>query len=178
MKKLMLLLMMAGVVGMAYGLNPDSFEISCTPSLTYAVTISTPAGGLTFTGVAPNTTYVNSSTATVTNSGNVSADWKIKGTELNNWTLGAASGSNIVRLLGALKSVIAVSGDFSTTDDLITTAEREMNNIQHTVDQTGNDVTISDQRLLSIRLDSPTDSTYETVQKFRVEIKAYPSSTF
>jgi hypothetical protein len=158
--------------------NPDSFEISCTPSVQYAVTISTPADGLTFSNVAVNTTYVNVATATVTNSGTSVADWKIKGVALNNWQLDTAPGQDKIRLLGALKSVLADSADFNTADDVITTGESAMDTTHFSVNQNGDNVAKDATRLLSLRLDSPSDTTYDTVQKFRVEIKAYPASTF
>ena len=178
MRKLFLLVVLAGMVGMVYGLNPDAFQISCTPSVNYSVQISTPAAGLAFSAVAVGTTYVNSSTATITNNGDVTADWKIKATALNTWTLGATPAQNVARLLGALKSTLAVTGDFDTALDLLTTGEENMNATKYTVDQTGGDVAKTTNRLLSIRLDSPTDTTVDVEQKFRVEVKAYPSGTF
>lgn len=180
MKKILLTLVVVGILGITvYAANPDSFEITCTPQVTYAITISTPAGGLTFSNVQMNTTYVNSSTATITNSGNVTADWKIAGYKMSNWSLGAAPAQNVVRLLAALKTELATEAEFSTTDDLIVEAtERNMNSTLHTVNTTGDNVPANGSRLLSIRLDSPTDTTYDTEQKFRIEIRAYPASTF
>jgi hypothetical protein len=177
MKKVAAAVAMVLVGGMAYGAVSDAFEVSVTPSVQYAVTITTPAAGLAFTGVAPNTTYVNLDTATVKNTGNVSADWTIKGTALDNWTLAAAPGNNAVRLLGVLKTVNAISGDFNTTDDVIN-AEANMTATNYAADQNGNNVAVNAEKLLSVRLDSPTDTTYDTTQKFRVEIKAYPASRF
>mgnify|MGYP001025898813 CR=1 FL=1 len=157
--------------------NPGAFLVSCTPVVTYAVEISTPAGGLEFNAVNVNTTYINSSTATIRNSGNVSADWRIRGFNLDTWTLGATPGLNTARLLGRLNSSLADT--FNVSNDLIDTAvERNMSGTQHAGDQNGDNVPANATRLLSIRLDSPTDTTVDNTQRFRIEIRAYPASTF
>jgi len=142
------------------------------------VTISTPAAGLTFGTVDLNTSYVNSSTATVKNTGNVSADWKIKGIKLDTWDLGSAPGADTVRLLGVFKTSLASSGDFDVSLDTITATEANMNSTNYSVDANGDNVAVNGTRLLSIRLDTPTDSSVDVEQRFRVEIKAYASSTF
>jgi len=175
------ILMAAAVVvlgmGMAQAVSPDAFEISVTPSLNYSVAIATPASGIEFTGIDVGTTYVSADTATVTNDGNVSADWKITGTALDDWTLGAAPAANVARVLAILNSEAAGSGDFDTSNDDIG-PEANMDATNFTGDQTGNDVAASAQRLMSIRLDSPTDTSYDSTQRFRVEVTAYPSSEF
>jgi len=182
MKKMVIALLvvfgLAGLGQVAFGANPDAFEISCTPSIQYAVTISTPAAGLTFGTVDLNTSYVNSSTATVKNTGNVSADWKIKGVKLDTWDLGSAPGADTVRLLGVFKTSLASSGDFDVSLDTITATEANMNSTNYSVDANGDNVAVNGTRLLSIRLDTPTDSSVDVQQRFRVEIKAYASSTF
>ena len=179
MKKLILAAVAVAIgVGAVYAANPDQLIVTCTPSLTYAVTISTPAAGLTFSAVDVNQTYVNTDTATVTNSGNVSADWTIKGAAIDTWQLASAPGSDAVRLLGCLKDGTATSGEFDVNLDTITVVEADLNAYNYTAGTTGNNVAVSGSRLMSLRLDSPTDSTVSIDQKFRVEIKAYVSSKF
>ena len=168
-------------IGVAYANNPDAFLVTCTPSLIYAVTITTPAAGLTFPAVSTGTIYVNASTAVVTNSGNVSSDWTIKGTAVagNVWQLGNTPASDTARLLVCLKNGIASSGDFTVNLDTISATEANMDNVNYAVGgQNGNGVPAAATRMLSMRLDSPTDSTVNTNQQFRIEIKAYPASQF
>ena len=176
-KKFISLLVILFGAAMIYAADTDSFEITCTPILTYSVTISTPATGLSF-NVEPGQSYVYSSTVTVKNTGNVSADWTISGISLNTWTLGATPGPDTVRLLGVFKTSLANSGDFDVSLDTITATESNMKNPNYYVDEDGNDVPKNGTRLLSIRLDAPTDTSVDTEQKFRIEIKAYPSSKF
>lgn len=170
--------MVLGLVGIGYGANPDSFQVSCTPSVTYAITISTEGAALSKTGAEINQQYVYSTTATVVNSSGAKADWKIKGAALSTWTLGASPAEDTVRLLATLKSSIAILSDFNTTDDVITTGESNMDATHYADDQNGNNVSASGQKLLSIRIDTPTDTTVDTEQSFRVEVKAYPAATF
>ena len=164
--------------GLCFAANPDSFEISCTVAVNYAVTITTPSGGLSFSNVDVNTTYVNTSSAAIQNTGSVSADYTIKGTNLDEWTLAAAPGSNAVRLLGTMMNGAAGSGDFDVATDTIAASEANMDATNYTNGQTGDDVSTSAYRELWIRLDSPTDTTYDTQQDFRIDVKAYPASTF
>ena len=164
--------------GLCFAANPDSFEISCTVAVNYSVAITTPSGGLSFSNVDVNTTYVNTSSAAIQNNGNVTADWTIKGTNLDEWTLGAAPGSNQVRLLGTMMNGPAGSGDFEVLTDTITASEANMDGTNYTNGQTGDDVTSTSYRELWIRLDSPTDTDYDTEQKFRIDVRAYPSGTF
>jgi len=178
MKKLLSAVAMAAIAGSLHAASSDSLEISMTPVVTYSVVISTPANGLAFGNVNLNATYVSATTATITNNGNVSADWKIKATALNTWQLGATPGLDTVRILAVLKSAVASSGEFDTTNDLLTTTEKNMDNVQFTVDQTGNNVPASGVRLLTTRIDTPTDTSVDTEQKFRIDITAYPASTF
>ena len=165
------------LAGPGIAVNPDSFEITCTPVVTYSVTISTPASGMEFTSVDVNQTYVSLTSATVTNNGNVTADWKITGQALDDWMLGAAPAADTVRLLGMLNSAPAAQGEFSAADDVIDT-EADMDSTSYAGDQDGNNVAPNADRLLWIRLDSPTDTSYDTTQRFRVLIQAYPSSEF
>jgi hypothetical protein len=178
MKKLLSAVAMTAIAGSLYAASTDSLEISMTPVVTYSVAVSTPANGLVFGNVNLNTTYVSPTTATIINNGNVSADWKIKAAALNTWQLGAAPGLDTVRILAVLKSAIAASGEFDTSNDLLTVSEKNMDNTQFTVDQTGNNVPASGVRLLTTRIDTPTDTSVDTEQKFRIDITAYPSSTF
>ena len=184
-KSILLLAVLLLGATLSYAADTDAFEVSCTLLLTYGITISTPdagVGGLIFSNVNVGETLVNdTSSATITNSGGVTADWTIKGTELTEWTLGAVPGDNVASLYGTLKAAAPiVLGDFDVAFDTITTTEPNMDGTNYTNDQTGNDVdeSVSDERLLWIRLDTPTDTDYQTEQKFRVEIKAYPASTF
>jgi hypothetical protein len=177
-KLLMVAVVVAVGMGMVYGANPDSFIVTCTPSLTYAVTISTPAAGLTFPAVVVGQSYVNTDTATVKNSGNVSADLTITGAALDTWQLASTPGSDAVMLLGCLKAGIASTGDFDVTLDTITTVEADMNTYNYTAGTTGDNVAVNGTRLLSLRLDAPTDSLVNVDQKFRVDIKAYVASKF
>lgn len=166
------------VSGAVYAANPDTVEVSMTPTVTYSVQITPPGGGFAFGNVSLNTSNVHSSVATVKNNGDVSADWKIKGIALNNWVLGAAPGSNTVRLMAVLKSSLATVAEFDTTNDVINAGEANMDATLYSVNQDGNNVPAAGERSLSLRLDTPTDTSYDTEQKFRIEVKAYPSSSF
>jgi len=180
MKKTILaaLAVVAMGLGMVYAGIQDAFIVTCSPSLTYAVTITTPSAGLTFPAVAVGQSYVNSDTATVKNSGNVSADWTIKGAALDTWQLGSSQGSDTAMLLACLKSSIAGLGDFDTALDTVTASEADMNASNYSAGQNGNNVAMNATRLLSLRLDSPSDTSVSDDQRFRVEIKAYVSSKF
>jgi len=166
------------ITSAVYGANPDSCEVSCTPVISYSVAISTPADGFALGNVNLNTTYVHSATATIKNNGDASADWKIKGAALDTWTLGSESGADTVLLLGVLKAGLAASGEFDVTNDTITVTEANMDATHYSVDQNGDDVAKDATRNLSIRMDTPTDTSVTTEQRFRIEIKAYVSSTF
>ena len=181
MKKTLLIAALAVVMagGMAFAANPDSFDISCTVAVTYAVTITTPTGGLTFTNVDVNTTYVSDSSATVKNTGSASADLKIKGTALGTWTLGAAPASNVVRLMGAFKdAATAVEGDFEVANDTITVTAQNMDATHYSIDQNGNNVAKNASHGLWVRLDTPTDTDTTAAQSFKVDVQAFVSSTF
>jgi len=172
-------------LGLVYGSgsNPGSFQISCTPSVTYAVNIDTAGAALSFPTVSVNTTYVNNSTATITNTGNVSADWELTGSAVGStvWTLGTSTTAlNTVMLYGALKTSIPTSADFTTYGDTITTTLTNMSatNFTATGGQNGKNVAVNATRVLSLRLDSPTDTSVTTAQTFQVTITAVPTSTF
>ena len=53
-----------------------------------------------------------------------------------------------------------------------------MNTTNYANGQDGNNVAKDATRLLSIRLDSPSDSTVDVPQSFRIDIKAYAASKF
>lgn len=177
MKKYLLLLVILIFSSLIFASNPASFEISCTPIVTYSVTISTPPGGLTF-NVEPGNSYVNISTVTIKNTGNVSADWTIRGIPLDTWQLGTTPGDNTIRLLGVLKSSLATFEEFEIDKDTITENERNMKSPNYSVDQDGDNVPVNGERLLSIRVDAPTDTSVDTQQRFRIEIRVYPRSKF
>ncbi len=179
MKKIFLFLVLFTMFrGLSYAVNPNSCEVSCTPTVTYSVSIDTPVAGFAFGNVNLNSSYVYTTTATIKNNGGVSADWTIKGAALNNWVLGTAPANNTVRLMGVLKSSLAVVGDFNTTNDVIGGTESNMSATNYSVDQNGNDVPVNGPRVMSVRLDTPTNTSADTQQKFKIEITAYQSSRF
>ena len=160
--------------------DKDAFEISVTPLVTYAVSISTPANGLSFSNVDLNTAYVNASSATVTNAGNASADWTVKITALNNWTLGttlADNGSDKAVLAAKFNTAATITGSYTDNDVLLVT-EKNADVTNFAGDQNGNNVVKNAEKLLWIYVKTPTDTTYDTAQKFRVEVKAYTASKF
>ena len=181
-KKLILSVVLLMVIGMGigYASDKDAFEISVTPLVTYAVQISTPANGLSFSNVDLNTAYVNASSATVTNAGNASADWTVKITALNNWTLGTAltdNGSDKAVLAAKFNTAATNTGSYTDNDVLLVT-EKNADVTNFAGDQNGNNVVKNAEKLLWIYVKTPTDTTYDTAQKFRVEVKAYTASKF
>jgi len=178
-----LLAVMAVVVlgmGISYGATSDNFLVTVTPSIVYNVAIATPAAGLTFSGVTVGQQLVAASSASIQNTSTVSADWTISASALDNWTLGATPGNEVASLYAKLKvSPPADQNDFNVQYDTLTTTEANMNASNYTSGgQTGNDVPSNMQKALWVRLDTPTDTAWNTQQRFRVVVTANPASTF
>ncbi|OGS28088.1 MAG: hypothetical protein A2297_07045 [Elusimicrobia bacterium RIFOXYB2_FULL_48_7] len=180
-RSLAVLALFAVTADLVYGVNPDSFEISVTPNIVYSVLISTPEGGIAFTSNDLNTAYVNAGSATVTNNGNIVADWTMKATALNTWTLGTTlsdnGGDNKMVLAAQFNGALPLAGDYVDAD-VLTTSEKDASTVNFAGTQNGDDVAKTDSRLLWIYVKTPTNTTVEIAQKFRVEVKAYPASRF
>lgn len=180
---LSVLILVFGIItsSVIYADNPASFEITCTPIVTYSVTISTPSNGLDFGFVELNTTYIHQTSATVKNTGNVRADWTLRAIALDTWTLGTQNlndtGLNKAVLAAVFNSTPPALSSYENSD-VLTSVEKDANEINFAGDQNGNDVLKNGERLLWIYLRTPTDTTVDTQQRFRVEIRAHPSSRF
>ncbi|MCX7940404.1 MAG: hypothetical protein N2555_01350, partial [Endomicrobia bacterium] len=127
MKKTILAILLALLVGYMYAANPDSFEVSVTPVVNYSVQISTPAGGLDFGARELNNVYVLTTSATIRNNGNVRADWTVKATALNTWSLGSTltdNGLDKAVLAALLNSGVPSVSDY-TDSDVLTTTEKD-----------------------------------------------------
>ena len=106
----------------AHAVNPDAMQISVTPSVTYAVTItSVNANGYQFGTVALNSTTQSTAAVTVANSGNIAEYFSMAITNTSgNWapTTSAPTTDNF-RLIGEFAaSEPDVASGFQTTDAL------------------------------------------------------------
>jgi len=166
--------------GSVFADNPGSMEVSVTPLVTYSIQITTPAGGIDFGAKDMDTAYVNETSATVKNNGNITADWKVKATALNVWTMGttlADNGSDKAVLAALFNTALPAVGTYVDADVLLT-SEKNADATSFTGDQNGDNVAKNAEKLIWIYIKTPTDTSVDTTQKFRIDIKAYPSSTF
>ena len=111
-----------GLIGRnAHAANPDAMQISVTPSVTYAVTItSVNASGYQFGTVALNSTTQSTAAITVANSGNVAEYFSMAVTNTSgNWAASAsAPTTDNFRLIGLFNATEPASSSFQTSDAL------------------------------------------------------------
>jgi len=166
----------------------DSCVISMTPPTNYGVTIDTPTGGLNLGNVNLDTVYFSSSTvgiSTVTNSGSVVSDWKIRGEALDTWTLIWSNGIDGVQkdsatIAGILTSTTTNAGTYGN-NDLLMTSSGNMVGDSYSSDGSGvdgDDVPASGQRRIHFRIHTPNQTTVTTQQRFKIIIEAYDPTTF
>lgn len=175
--------------------DSDTCLISVTPPSNYEVTIATASAAdgidLGTVGTLGEVRY-NTTITTVTNSGSVVSDWKIKVDNAATWMVDD-SNSNIDTVGVDTVTICAVFGNTTSavpTDDtyfgggsvdLLKTTVQNMttaayNNGDAGVD--GDNVGAGDAFRLHIRMRTPSGTTVTAKQQFRVTIEAHPSSEF
>jgi len=88
---------LAGWVGVAQAVNPDTMVVSVTPTVTYSVSIASPmVQGYAFGNVALSFTTISTVAIVVSNNGNVSEYFSlaISNSSPGTWTPQAAAGAN------------------------------------------------------------------------------------
>src|SRR5258708_1046572 len=96
-----------GAMEKAHALNPDTITVSVTPTVTYAVPItSANSNGYQFQSVALGATTVSTSAITLTNSGNVSEYFSMAiSNSTGSWTATAgAAGQDTFRMIAELSA--------------------------------------------------------------------------
>jgi hypothetical protein len=178
----------------------DTCLISMSPPTSFAVRIDTPSAGngFSFGNVKLNTVYISSAPtvgiSTVTNSGEVVADWKIRADDAAGWYLDDTNankdtvGTDTATLCAIITTVATApsdidDGDFHISDDLLKNSpggtDGEMNSDQYNDGGTdGDDVGAGEQRRLWIRLKTPDNTTTIDAQQFRMYIETYAPSEF
>ena len=180
-KSIFVLAVFVLVSTVVYGENPDSFIISCTPFMNYQVAISTPDGGIVFGQKDFNQEFIASSSATIRNSGNVRADWTLIATKLNTWTLGTTKADNNINqavLAAKFNTTKPASVDDYTDNDVVLTASERDAKTHFVGNQDGDDVVKNEEDNLWIYIKTPTDTTVDTAQTFRIDINAVLSTTY
>jgi hypothetical protein len=178
MKNAMRKLMMLGVFTMAAGgamaALTDTVVLTVTPVGNKSVSID--LANFDFGNLNLGTTGNLSSSATVTNDGNIVSTWGVRISAADGvWTADAAAAGADQYLLMALfnDSVTPpVSGDFTAANDNVTTAQVDASATAYAGNQSGLSVPVSGTRGLWFRLDMPTSSSVSTQRSFTVEIEA------
>ncbi len=179
------ILLVSGIAG-----ADDACIISVSPPSSYGVTISTPAGGIDFGNVSLDTVYVYDGTATVTNTGEVVADWQIRGVDASTWSLTAYSagdkdsiGENQMNMCVVFASMTYVGAptdaEFDATD-IVDATSRKVDNSEHSISAAGDgdDIGASASRMMFFRIHTPNGTTTTEEQDFKVYIEAMESNTF
>lgn len=183
-------------VGNAAVEDSDSCLISVTPPSDYGITITTASADgidLGTVGTLGEILY-NTTITTVTNSGEVVSDWKIRVDDAVTWVVddsntdANAVGVNTVTIcavFGSTTSAVPEDDTYFDADsdsvDLLRTTVQNMtttayNNGDAEVD--GDNVGAGDAFRLHIRMMTPSDTTVTTKQQFRVTIEAHESTSF
>src|SRR6185437_4534568 len=122
-----LLLATLGVVRQAQAANPDAMQVSVTPNVTYAVTItSVNASGYDFGTVALNATTQSTAAITVSNSGNIGEYFSmaISNTSGNWAAVASAPTTDNFRMIGESTANQPAVGTFNTSHALINSTPR------------------------------------------------------
>lgn len=178
MKKMMRKLMMMGVAMLATGgamaALTDTVVLTVTPTGTKSVSID--LASFDFGSLALGTTGNLSSSATVTNDGNIVSTWGVRISASNGvWTADtAAVGADQYLLMALFNDSVTppVSGDFAAANDNVTVAQVDSSATAYAGNQSGLNVPVSGTRGLWFRLDMPTSSSVSTQRSFTVEIEA------
>ena len=174
MRKLMMLGVFTLAAGGAMAASTDTVTLTVTPTGTKSVSID--LANFDF-GALPLATNNNlSSSATVTNDGNIVSTW---GVRISNpdpvWTAHtSAVGADQYLLMALFNDSVTppASGDFTAANDNVTTAQVDASATAYAGNQSGLNVPVGGTRGLWFRLDMPTSSSVSTQRSFTVEIEA------
>ncbi|GEM_PF-2853300 len=162
--------------------DDDSITISMTPSVDYAVSID--QENYSFGEIELNSVYLSTDTEiTVYNSpSGVVSDWKIRGSDTGDWSLGESSDEDQIQLR-ALLSETTVEG--SEMDDAglwegegLGAAAESITDTAHDLDYgydgaDGSSVAAGEEKRIWFRLDTPEGTTVSAEQNFTVTIEAW-----
>jgi len=118
---------------------------------------------------------VSATPVIVSNIGNLASTWSIRISGADpDWAAAAAPGSDQYRLMALFNATgtTPVTGDFDTTNDLVTTTEVVSSGTKYAGDQSGLGVLAGAARSLWFRLDTPTSSSVSTPRAFTLELEA------
>lgn len=182
MRKLMLMGVMMLAAGGAMAALTDTVVLTVTPTGTKSVSID--LANFDFGPLVLGTTDNLSSSATVTNDGNIVSTWALR-ISANDGTWTAATGAQSpaadrYKLMALFDDPAVggapVTGNFDTTNDVVVSAAAGAGTLSsatvYSGDQTGESVTVGGTRGLWFRLDMPTSSSVSTQRSFTVEIEA------
>ncbi|RLD16206.1 MAG: hypothetical protein DRI22_01485 [Caldiserica bacterium] len=185
---LVLTIFVLGIASLMAQEASDSCLILMSPPTEYGVKIDTPTGGLNLGNVQLDTVYFSSSTvgiSTVTNSGSVVSDWKIRGVALDTWQLYWGGGLDGVQkdsaTIAAILTSTTTNGGTFGSNDMVMTSAGSMTGNSYSSDGSGvdgNDVPAGGQRRIHFRIHTPNQTTVTTQQRFRIIIEAYSADTF
>ncbi|MFH1415066.1 MAG: hypothetical protein ABIH89_03140 [Elusimicrobiota bacterium] len=183
------IILLLPAAGMAAIEDAEVCTISITMgTLAYGVTMTTPT--ISFANVVLDSTNVyTAGVSTVTNSGDIISDWKIKGEKVSasTWTLVHAGGKDVVgenqATLCAILTPVAtydVKNSSFTDADVIQAAGAvaNMTTTGFAEGADGDNVPAAGVRRLWFRLHTPSSTTSDDEQKFKITIEAHPSSAF
>jgi hypothetical protein len=182
MKKLMMLVVMMAAAGGAMAASTDTVTLTVTPTGTKSLSID--LASFDFGSLVLATTGNLSTSATVTNDGNIVSTWALR-VSVNDGVWTAATGvqapaADRYKLMALFDDPAVggapVSATFDTTNDAVVSAGVGAGTLSsatvYSGDQTGENVTVSATRGLWFRLDMPTSSTVGTQRSFTVELEA------
>lgn len=182
MRKMMVMgvMMMAGAGAMAA--VTDTVVLTVTPTGTKSVSIDRAAYDFGALVLATNDNL--SSSATVTNDGNIVSTWALR-VSANDGVWTAATGvqapaADRYKLMALFDDPgvggAPVTANFDTTNDVVVSAGAGLGTLSSATnyagDQSGEAVTVGATRGLWFRLDMPTSSSVSTQRSFTVEIEA------
>ena len=193
---LVLCIALVSAVAMNVEAATDSCLISVTPPTNYGITITTPSAtnGIDFGSIALQDVEYNTLVTTVTNSGSVVSDWKIKLESLDTWMVDdsnvamGADGDNTnvgvdtVTICAVLaETSVAVPSDDTYFDaaDLLKTTLQNMASSSYAYDTAdGNNVGAGTAYRLHTRIKGPSNTTVTSEQQFRITVETYASDEF
>ena len=179
-----LLMMGLAVLGMgkaAEASSTDSIVLLVTPVVNMSVQITSPTAniGYDFSGVDLGATSQAGTPATVTNTGNIAAQWSLRANGLDNWTNGTSVATDravLQALFGQPAGAYPSTANFDSTDStMTTTTQTSQSDVRYS---TGGIMGVSippsgaDSRLLWFRIKMPPESNYTPQQKFRMFVVA------
>ena len=178
---LMMGLMVLGMGKAAEASSTDSIVLLVTPVVNMSVTITSPTAniGYDFSGVDLGATSQAGTPATVTNTGNIAAQWSLRANGLDNWTNGTSVATDravLQALFGQPTGAYPSTAQFDSVDStMTTTTQTSQSDVRYS---TGGIMGVSippsgpDFRLLWFRIKMPPESSYTPQQKFRMFVVA------